>query len=88
MLETMSDTELDDALRASQERLRQVLNEQHRRRTISSHANQPTTMGSVARQAALNALRADRKSVLAFAAIVVLMVGVALANALKALVGP
>lgn len=85
MFEMMSDSEISDALRSSQERLRELLNEQHRR-TISQ-GSQPSSIGSVARQAAVNALRADRKSVLALAAIVVIMLGVGLVNAWKALVG-
>ena len=86
MIETMSNDELADALRVSQERMRQLLNEQHRR-CDTTRAHEHATVGSVARQAALGALRADRKAVLALIAILVIMLGVALVNAIKAVVG-
>jgi hypothetical protein len=87
MIDTMSNSELDDALRSTQERMRQLLNERHRRATDAGPPA-PDTMGTVVRRAALHALRADRKSVLAFLAIVVLMLGVAVINAIKTMVGP
>jgi hypothetical protein len=86
MIETMSDRELADALRASQERMRQLLNEQHRRGDTDRNS-ESATVGAVARQAALRALRADHKTVLAIVAIMVIMVGFALVNAIKAVTG-
>jgi len=86
MIETMSDSELVDALRASQERMRQLLNEQHRRGDTARDSER-ATVGSVARQAALGALRADNKTVLAIIAIMVIMLGLALVNAIKAVAG-